>query len=185
MHTTTHAYVLGPQTATLTVRTRKGGAIAKAGHNLRIEVTAWRATLDLGDEPSVELTADARSLRVREGAGGVQSLDSDDMAGIDKTIDEEVLKGAEIAFRSTKVTRTEDGLDVEGTLELGGVHKALAFKLGLDGDRFTGTATVRQTAFGIKPYTALFGTLKVLDEVQVEVAGTLPDHPVTDRSTDG
>jgi polyisoprenoid-binding protein YceI len=33
----------------------------------------------------------------------------------------------------------------------------------------TGEATVKQTAFGIKPYSALFGTLKVADEVRVAI----------------
>jgi hypothetical protein len=37
----------------------------------------------------------------------------------------------------------------------------------------SGGATVKQTDFGIKPYSALFGTLKVLDEVQVAFDGTI------------
>ena len=36
-----------------------------------------------------------------------------------------------------------------------------------DGGEVSGTAVVTQTAFGIKPYSALFGALKVRDEVQV------------------
>ena len=39
------SYTLGPEQATLTVRTGKGGAAAKAGHNLQIEVTSWSAAL--------------------------------------------------------------------------------------------------------------------------------------------
>jgi hypothetical protein len=35
--------------------------------------------------------------------------------------------------------------------------------------RLTGEATVKQTAFGIKPYSALFGTLKVADEVRIGI----------------
>jgi hypothetical protein len=34
--------------------------------------------------------------------------------------------------------------------------------------RYRGTATVAQSAFGIKPYTGLFGALKLRDEVVVE-----------------
>jgi hypothetical protein len=33
----------------------------------------------------------------------------------------------------------------------------------------TGSCTVTQTAFGMKPYSALFGALKVADDVQVEI----------------
>ena len=35
-------HTLGPQDGTLTVLTGKGGAAAKAGHNLTIEVTRWQ-----------------------------------------------------------------------------------------------------------------------------------------------
>jgi hypothetical protein len=34
----------------------------------------------------------------------------------------------------------------------------------------TGNATVTQSAFGMKPYSALFGALKVADDVRVEIA---------------
>ena len=33
----------------------------------------------------------------------------------------------------------------------------------------SGSATVAQTAFGMKPYSALFGALKVADEVEIEI----------------
>ena len=35
--------------------------------------------------------------------------------------------------------------------------------------RLTGTAVVTQSDWGMKPYSALFGTLKVADEVEVAV----------------
>ena len=38
----------------------------------------------------------------------------------------------------------------------------------------TGAAVVKQTEWGMKPYTALFGTLKVADEVRVEIDAGLP-----------
>jgi polyisoprenoid-binding protein YceI len=172
-------YTLGPQDATLTVRTGKAGAASKAGHNLRIEVTSWRATLEVGVEPAqteLALTADARSLRVREGTGGMQTLGDDDKAGIEKTIDDEVLEGGAIEFRSRRVAPGADGgLSVEGDLDLAGSSRPVAFDLtaGADG-RLTGRARIRQTDWGIKPYSALFGTLKVVDEVDVEIDGTLP-----------
>jgi polyisoprenoid-binding protein YceI len=167
-------YALGPDNATLTVRTGKTGAASKAGHNLVIDVTSWSATLDLGDSPSATLTADARSLRVREGSGGVQALDDDDLANIEQTIDDDVLKGATIAFRSSRVAIAGDRIDVEGELELAGRSAPLAFALTLDdADRLTGSAVVTQTQWGMKPYSTLFGTLKVADDVEVAIEGTL------------
>jgi polyisoprenoid-binding protein YceI len=166
-------HTLGPDNATLTVRTQKGGAAAKAAHNLVIEVTSWQGTLELGDESKISLTADARSMRVREGSGGMMTLGDDDRANIEQTIDEEVLKGTTIAFESTSVNSHGDRLEVSGDLELAGRHAPVVFELSLADGRVTGTATVKQTDWGIKPYSALFGTLKVLDEVQVGIDGSL------------
>ena len=159
----------GPENARLTVRTKRTGAASKAGHDLLIEVTSWSATLDPGADPALTLTADSRSLRVIEGTGGIQALDEDDKAGISQTIDDEVLEGTPIEFRSTRL-EPGDPIRVEGELELRGERRPIAFELasGADG-RLTGTAVVRQSEWGMKPYTALFGTLKVADEVEVAV----------------
>ena len=173
-------YLLGPDDATLSVRTGKTGAASKAGHNLHMRVGSWQGTLQLGDDPadaSVQLTADARSLTVLEGTGGMQALGEEEKAGIKQTIDDEVLKGCGIAFQSHRAHHDGNGgpLRVEGELELLGASRPLTFELhaGDDG-HLTATATVRQTAWGIKPYSALFGTLKVADEVVVELDGQLP-----------
>ena len=64
-------HTLGPDDGRLTVRTGKGGAAAKAGHDLLIEVTRWEATVDADAAPAIALTADSRSLRVLEGSGGI------------------------------------------------------------------------------------------------------------------
>jgi polyisoprenoid-binding protein YceI len=170
-------YALGPESGSLTVRTGKGGAAARAGHNLLIEVGAWGATVQLDADPAqsvLELTADSRSLRVLDGTGGMTSLGDDDKSGITQTIDDEVLKGTAIVFRSTSVQSSDDGhLRVEGDLELAGGINPVAFELELDDDHVRGTATVRQTAWGMKPYSALFGTLKVADEVEVSIDARL------------
>ncbi len=157
----------GPENATLTVRTKRRGAAAKAGHDLLIEVTSWEATLD-PDGGSVALTADPRSLRVLGGSGGMTALGEDDKAGIAQTIDEEVLEGRPIQFRSTRV-EAGDPMRVEGELELAGETRAIAFELAAGDGGLAGSAVVRQSDWGMKPYTALFGTLKVADEVEVAV----------------
>jgi hypothetical protein len=160
----------GPENARLTVRTKRTGAAAKAGHDLLIEVTSWSGTLDPAADPAIMLTADARSLRVLEGTGGIQALDDDDKAGISQTIDEEVLQGTAIEFRSTAFEPGADGgpARVEGELELAGQRHPVAFELA-HGDGITAAVRLKQTDWGMKPYTALFGTLKVADEVEVAI----------------
>ena len=165
-------YTLGPEDGILAVRTSRTGAVAKAGHDLLLHVTEWSATLDT-DAPNVTLDADATSLRVREGTGGIKPLGEDDHANIETTIDDEVLRRRDIGFRSTRVEKTDGGLHVEGDLTLAGQTRPLAFDLSLADDRVTGAAVVRQTEWGMKPYTALFGALKVADDVRVEIDAKL------------
>jgi hypothetical protein len=170
---------LGPDNATLSVRTGRSGAAAKAGHDLVMNVTAWEATIEVGDDPDatrVELAADATSLRVQRGTGGMQALGEDDKAGIHQTIDDEVLRREEIVFRSVRVRGSADGgeMTVEGELTLVGTTRPLVFDLVVGDDgALSATAVVTQTAFGMKPYSALFGALKVADDVEVVLEGHL------------
>jgi polyisoprenoid-binding protein YceI len=172
-------YRLGPGDGTLSVHTKRTGAAAKAGHNLTMHVGAWEAVLEIAADAgvsSLEVKADGSSLRVVEGTGGMQSLDDDDKANIEQTIDDEVLKAQEITFRSSRVEESADGgLAVEGELTLLGATRPLAFAVAVGDDgRLVCTAIVKQTNWGMKLYSALFGTLKVADEVEVSLDAVLP-----------
>jgi superoxide dismutase, Fe-Mn family len=167
---------LGPRNGTLWVRTGRAGAAAKAGHDLLLQVTVWEAVLEVGETIELALDVDGGSLRVREGTGGMQELLAEDNASIEQTIDEEILKGQAIAFRSTAVEADADGrLDVQGDLTLADATHPIAFDLRVDGNgRLKGAAVVKQSDWGITPYSALFGALQVADEVRVEIDAGLP-----------
>ena len=139
----------GPENAELTIHTKRGGAAAKAGHDLTILVERWSASYE---HEELVFEADSRSLRVISGSGGITSLGDEEKAGISQTIDEEVLKGTPITYR-------------DGQLTLNGVSRPITFTF--DGQE--GRAEIKQTDFKIKPYSALFGTLKVADVVEVKV----------------
>ena len=173
------SYVLGPENGTLSVRTRRTGAAAKAGHDLLLHVTAWEARLVVGADvagTSLELDVDATSLRAMEGTGGMKALDDDDKANIDQTNHEEVLKRQNVTFRSTRIQPADDGgLSVEGDLTLLGTTRPLAFAVAVTGDEaLSATAVVTQSNWGMKPYSTLFGALKVVDEVEVAIDVHLP-----------
>ncbi len=173
-------YRLGPENGTLSVRTSRTGAVAKAGHDLLIHVTVWEATLEVGEDPgqtSIVLDADPKSLHVREGTGGMKSLDDDDKASIRETIDDEILKGQAVEFRSTSVRPAADGggMSVEGELKLVGTTRPIALDVTVGGDgRLSGRVIVKQSDWGIKPYSALFGALKVADEIELAIDVSLP-----------
>src|SRR5688500_14313262 len=101
MSISTGVHKLGPENASLIVKTYREGVAAKAGHDLIIEVTGWEATLEVGEDPEqsrLELSADARSLHPREGLRGVKPLSDRDRNEIRKNIDEKVLGGEAIGF---------------------------------------------------------------------------------------
>jgi YceI-like domain len=162
---------LGPGNASLVIKTYREGMAAKAGHDLVIDVTRWEAALDTA-AGTLELTADPRSLDVREGLGGVKPLTDRDRAEILRTIDDKVLGGRPIEFRSRALS-VSDGpgpLTVEGELTIAGSTRPLRARLDVDaGGRVSGTVPLTQSDWGIKPYRGLMGALKVRDEVEVLV----------------
>ena len=170
-------YRLGPEHGTLSVRTRRTGAAAKAGHNLHFHVTSWNAVLELGDDPAAsraELAADGGSLRVIAGSGGVTALSDDDKRGIEKTVDDEILRRQSVVFRSTAVEANGDGLRLHGELTLLGTTRPHTIDLAWNGDGGLRAETVvRQTEHGMKPYSTLFGALKVVNDVAIELEARL------------
>jgi polyisoprenoid-binding protein YceI len=172
--TGTHKF--GPANASLRVKTYRQGMASKAGHDLVIEVTRWEATLSIAEdwtEALIDLTADSRSLEVREGLRGIKPLSEKDCAEIKKNIDEKVLRKARINFRSSRLEPSADGtlVTVAGNLEMGSETRPLTFELSVDraGD-LAGSAALTQSEWGIKPYSALMGALKVRDAIDVECA---------------
>ncbi len=170
-------HTLGPENASLQVKTYREGMAAKAGHDLVIDVTRWDATVDLA-AASIELHADGRSLEVREGLGGVKPLTDKDRREIRRTIDDKVLLGRPIAFRSTAVRLPEDAggpLVVEGELTIAGATRPVTTRLDVGADgRVGGTIPLTQSQWGIKPYRGLMGALKVRDELEIVLEARLP-----------
>lgn len=167
---------LGPENASLQVKTYREGMAAKVGHDLVIDVTRWDATVDLTDW-TVELNADARSLEVREGVRGLKPLTDKDRSEIRKNIDDKVLRGQPIAFRSTAVRLAEGAgpLVVEGELTMAGNTRPITAQLDVDADgRVSGTIPLTQSEWGIKPYRGLMGALKVRDELEIVLDARLP-----------
>lgn len=176
----TGTFQLGPQNASLQVKTYREGMGAKVGHDLVIEVTDWEATVELPGDPagsSVRLAADPRSLEVREGLGGLKPLTDKDRNEIRSTIDAKVLRGSPISFASRSVRGGAGGpgpLVVEGDLTLAGqTHPVTAELAVTDDGHVTGTIPVTQTGWGIKPYRGLMGALKVRDDVEVVIDARL------------
>ncbi len=81
-----------------------------------------------------------------------------------------ILGDGTATFTSSRIIRIgATGGAIEGTLTLNGTSGPVRVQVSESAPgRYRGTATVAQSAFGIKPYVGFFGALKVRDEVGVE-----------------
>ena len=171
-------HTLGPDNGTLQVRTYREGIGQAVGHDLVIDVGQWQATVQVSEDgtiSSVELEADSRSLQVREGLRGVKPLTDKDRGEIRKNIDEKILRGQPITFRSAAVESSPGKLIVRGELTLAGASRPASFELKTTADdQVSGALSLTQTEWGIKPYRGFMGALKVRDTVEIVVDVTLP-----------
>jgi len=178
----------GPEEGRIVLLTARDGMVAKVGHDLTIEVGFWSAELEVADDHSparLTVRADMNSLVVREGSGGVMPLTDRDRREIAVTA-RKVLRNdryPEAAFSASDFDAGPggDGVNgaVNGTLTLAGASRPLRLTVSETGPGiYHATASVRQSDFGIKPYTAFLGTLKVSDAVRIVVDVTLPGMAV-------
>ncbi|GAA3931650.1 YceI family protein [Actinomadura viridis] len=169
---------LGPDTGSLLLRTGRSGLGRRAGHDLTIEATRWSGTVTLaGDGPgghraegsSAEVTVPVDGLEIREGTGGVLPLSDQDRTEIAANL-RKILQAdryPEITFTGTRAEGAPSDFSVEGRLTIMGRTEPLTVRGGGVNGRIRGAATVKQSRWGIKPYSAFFGALKLADEVEV------------------
>ena len=169
------SYRLGPQAGRLLLKTGRTGLGRRAGHDLTLEATRWQADAVVNTEnpgqSSVTLTIEVDSLEVREGTGGLKPLTDADRADIKTTIGGKILRTAEhpaITFSSSRVSGTGDGFQISGDLTIMGQARPVTVSGGIDAGRIRGHATVTQSQWGIKPYSAFAGALRLADNVTVE-----------------
>jgi polyisoprenoid-binding protein YceI len=145
----------------------KSGLFSAFAHDH--EITA-PITLGVFQEanPSVELTVDARKLRVVD-----PEVSDKDRAEIQATmLSAKVLeaeKFPEISFRSSKIERLgADKWAVQGDLSLHGQTRPVKVEVERQSGIYRGSATVLQKDFGIEPIRIAGGSVKVKNEVRIE-----------------
>jgi hypothetical protein len=172
------SHTIGPDSGSLQVHTYREGVAQKVGHDLIIDVGQWQAKVEVGSDgvpAAVALEADPRSLRVREGLHGVKPLTDKDRAEIQSNIDEKILRGQPLTFASETVELAGSRLTLSGSLAIAGSTQPATFELELGGDgRVSGRLSVTQSQWGIKPYRAFMGALKVRDALDVVIEAALP-----------
>jgi polyisoprenoid-binding protein YceI len=165
-------------TAECLVFTFKEGLLSKIAHDLKIRVTRFSVQID---DATGAITAelDARSLRVvnavKDGQDDPSSLSEADKDKIAGQIVDEVLHANQypvVRFESTSVTPIDGGGDlggyeVSGNLTLHGVTRPISTRTRLENGRQVAEVLIHQPDYGVKPFKALMGTLKVQPGVRV------------------
>jgi polyisoprenoid-binding protein YceI len=148
------------------VFTFREGLFSPVGHDLTLKVS--RCTLEPArDGASLEARFDAASLTVEAPA----SLSASDRRSIEESIVDDVLAARrfpEIRY-SAKVRRDSDRARLDGTLSLHGKSRPLPATAERRDGVWQARVTVHQPDFGIKPYTAMLGALRVRADVIVEI----------------
>jgi hypothetical protein len=153
--------------STLMVRVFKSGIFSPFAHDHEIQAPLATGTVDTS-APSVNLRVASQALRVRD-----PNVSDDDRARVQQTMEGpavlDVARYPEIRFRSTTIEKSgAETWTVHGMLELHGQSHSIRFTVRREGQFYRGTATLRQTEFGIKPVRLMGGTVRVKDEVRVE-----------------
>jgi uncharacterized Zn-binding protein involved in type VI secretion len=157
------------------VFTFKEGVLSAVAHDLKIRVGKGSVTLGEGD--AIEATFDPTSLSVvcarKDGQDAPGTLSGGDKKKIEGNIVKDVLhskKHPEIRFVSSTVTRDGDRATVTGDLTLHGQTKSITATATKKGERWETEVSIHQPDYGIKPYSAMLGALKVKPTVRVQLS---------------
>ncbi len=173
-------YRLASDAGRVVLRTSRDGLAATAGHDLTIDAPRWSGDLvvkDDGSPVSLEVRVDVGALTVRDGSGGLKPLTDRDRREIGVTMRRLLDTGQypEAVFAATRFEPSGHGGMIEGDFTLHGASRPLSLEVTQTAPgSFKATGSVVQSAYGIKPYSGFFGTLKVRDAVVVEAEVELP-----------
>ncbi len=166
------------------VFTYKEGMLSRLAHDLRLSVKRWELIVDGRD---VRGSFDPGSLEVDGVVKGhridTKILSQKDLSDIAENIEKHVLKTTrhpEITYEGRLVGAKAGKLTVRGKLMLVGRAGPLDLNLERVGDKLVGGATILQTRWGITPFKAALGSIKIKNDVGLRV-----DLPIPDIELDG
>lgn len=178
---------LTPSTSTFSVHTDIEGLLSALAHKRLIQATKFEGKIvyvqDDIKNSRVELLIETHGLLPTD-----MNLSESDRTEIIANMRESLnsTNYPTMHFSSQTVTPTKDGIRVLGTLRMKGTAKQISVDVKLKRIEHilvsSGKFTVKQTTFGIEPYSALLGTIKVADEIRFEFKAAC-ELPVQETTT--
>jgi len=156
----------------------KDGIAAMFGHDLKLQAKSVLCTFSrAADAPfSVEAMIDPRQVLVEcarvNGHDDPHVLSAGDRREINNHIQDDVLKTTkyhEIRFSSTHVVAEGEDFNITGNLSMTGHTHQIRIKAMRRDEHYVASIHLNQPDFGIKPFSAAFGALKIKPGVVVEV----------------
>lgn len=164
-------------TAECRVFTFKEGALSAIAHDL--ELAVGTASIEVGDDLAIEARIGLAGLRVLHAVKdghATTALSDSDRRKIERTMADDVLdtrRHGEAVFRG-KAEPAGASYRVSGELTLHGKTRPLTVTGQARDGRHVFEVSLHQPDFGIKPYSAMLGTLKVKADVKVRIAVPWP-----------
>jgi polyisoprenoid-binding protein YceI len=157
------------------VFTFKDGLLSKIAHDLKLAITRFNVDVEPG---SVRAEFDTRSLVVatpmKDGQDNPSALNDGDKAKIQEQIVSDVLHSNEhgtASFVSRSVSQRPDGgYSITGELTLHGVTRTISTETEANGGWQIARIELNQPEFGITPFKAMMGTLKIKPDVIVQLS---------------
>ncbi len=149
------------------------GLLSRAAHDLELRVGRFDIRADDASR-RIEATFDARSLRLVSAKldGQPEELADQDVEKIHKHVAEDVLhteQFPEVRFTSSEVEAVGDGFVVRGSLSLHGQERTLTADVRSEGGQWTTDISIDQREYGIKPFRALLGMIRIKPDVRVRI----------------
>lgn len=141
-------------------------------HDLELSLTRVTAT---GSGRQVAVTFEPGSLSVTgalvSGVVDHALLDASQRQEIERNVRTQVLKTDKFPRGKFEgeFDATEASVRVQGTLELLDKRQPVSFELARHGDAFLGALTITPSRWGIAPYRALLGALKLQDTAVIRI----------------
>lgn len=166
---------MGPGSTTsegaIHVLTFKDGVLSRLGHDLRFRIDRFQ--LSVGDGEilgNFETTSMRLEGAMRDGELQSGSLSSKDSRDISNNVRDKVLhtrRYPHARLRAHVVASEAEVLRVTGQLELLGVSREIMFSARRSGGWVEGQVVLVPSRWGIEPFKALLGALRIQDRVVV------------------
>jgi len=162
--------------ATCQIFTFKEGLLSPMAHDLRLAAARFSVEVDEARSQisaSVDTTSLGVDVPMKDGSENPGALSDADKQKIAAQIREDVLHSSKYptaTFRSHSVSpRPDGGYAIAGELTLHGAKKLIEIVTRPDAGRQHVEFTLHQPDFGITPFRAMLGTLKIQASVEVHI----------------